>query len=115
MQTFEDTLEKLAAKAATMRAQTRKVQAQLRLKMETGDDLHEIDFDQLKIENTQYVEKIEERNKVDPAYKCSISHFLQEVLQLKHSSTDTLQRLNACFVCCFLFLTFVMPVRNSCG
>jgi hypothetical protein len=51
-------------KATAMRAQTRKAESQLRLKMETGDDLHEIDFDQMKIENKQYVERIDERNKV---------------------------------------------------
>ena len=39
--------------------------------------LHEVDFKQLRIENNQYLEKIDERN--------------QELLKLKHSSGNTLQ------------------------
>lgn len=40
-----------------------------------------IDFDQLKIENLQYIEKIDERTK--------------ELVQLKHTSTKTVQVLNS--------------------
>ena len=42
--------------------------------------LHEVDFNQLKIENQQYIEKIDERN--------------QELLRLKMMSGNTLQVLN---------------------
>jgi len=42
--------------------------------------LHEVDFSQLKIENQQYVEKIDERN--------------QELLRLKMMAGSTLQVLN---------------------
>ena len=35
---------------------------QLRLKEDMGEVLHVVDFDQLKIENQQYLERIEERN-----------------------------------------------------
>lgn len=42
--------------------------------------LHEVDFNQLKIENQQYIHKIDERN--------------QELLRLKMMSGNTLQVLN---------------------
>ena len=67
-------MEKLEMKASVMRNQTKKVTMQLKLKMETGDDLHEIDFDQLKIENTQYVEKIDERNNVSGSVDVDNTH-----------------------------------------
>ena len=42
--------------------------------------LHEVDFNQLKIENSQYLEKIDERN--------------QDLLRLKLMATNVLQILN---------------------
>ena len=45
-----------------------------------GEVLHEVDFNQLKIENQQYLEKIDERN--------------QDLLGLKHMASKTLQVLN---------------------
>ena len=45
-----------------------------------GEVLHEVDFNQLKIENKQYLEKIEEKN--------------QELLRLKLMAGNTLQILN---------------------
>jgi len=45
-----------------LRGQILKLENQLQHKEEMGEVLHVIDFDQLKIENQQYLEKIEERN-----------------------------------------------------
>lgn len=45
-----------------------------------GEVLHEVDFNQLKIENQQYLEKIDERN--------------QDLLRLKMMHTSTQQVLN---------------------
>ena len=45
-----------------------------------GEVLHEVDFNQLKIENSQYLEKIDERN--------------QDLLRLKLMATNVLQVLN---------------------
>jgi len=42
---------------------------------ELAEGLHLIDFEQLKIENQTYNEKIEERNEVQPLY-CFIQHCL---------------------------------------
>ena len=49
-------------------------------KEEMGEVLHEVDFNQLKIENQQYIEKIDERN--------------QDLLRLKLMCGNTLQVLN---------------------
>jgi hypothetical protein len=51
-----------------------------------GEVLHEVDFNQLKIENQQYIEKIDERN--------------QDLLRLKLMAGNTLQVLNSYKVCC---------------
>ena len=50
-------------------------------KEEMGEVLHEVDFNQLKIENQQYIEKIDERN--------------QDLLRLKLMAGNTLQVLNS--------------------
>ncbi len=42
--------------------QVRKVEQQLHQKEDMGEVLHVVDFDQLKIENQQYLDRIEERN-----------------------------------------------------
>ena len=57
----------------------RKQEAQLKSKEELADGLHLIDFEQLKIENQTYNEKIEERN--------------EELLKLHQKITNTVQVL----------------------
>lgn len=77
-----DTLiEKLRLKNATLKVQKKKLQMQLKQKEEMGEVLHEVDFNQLKIENQQYIEKIDERN--------------QDLLRLKLMAGNTLQVLNS--------------------
>ena len=46
-----------------------------------GEVLHEVDFNQLKIENQQYLEKIEEKN--------------ADLLQLKQIAANTLLKMNS--------------------
>jgi len=72
--------EKLRLKNATLKSQYQKVEGQLQQKEDMGEVLHVIDFDQLKIENQQYLEKIEERN--------------NELLRLKLTTGNTVQVLN---------------------
>lgn len=77
-----DTLiEKLRLKNSTLKVQKKKLLLQLKQKEEMGEVLHEVDFNQLKIENQQYLEKIDERN--------------QDLLRLKFMSTNTLQVQNS--------------------
>ena len=70
-------IEKLRLKNTTLRNQIQKMEQQLLQKEEMGEVLHVIDFDQLKIENQQYLEKIEERN--------------NELLRLKLTTGNTVQ------------------------
>lgn len=74
-------IEKLRLKNTTMKAQIQKLEQQLQHKEEMGEVLHLVDFDQLKIENQQYMEKIEEKN--------------NELLKLKLSTSRTVQVLNS--------------------
>eukprot|EP00164_Ancoracysta_twista_P003733 GFYU01005006.1.p1 GENE.GFYU01005006.1~~GFYU01005006.1.p1 ORF type:complete len:400 (-),score=158.62 GFYU01005006.1:213-1379(-) len=73
-------IEKLRLKNASLKTQVAKMENQLQQKEEMGEVLHVIDFDQLKIENQQYLEKIEERN--------------NELLRLKLTTGNTVQVLN---------------------
>lgn len=80
--TFQETLVgKLRLKNSTLKVQKKKLHMQLKQKEEMGEVLNEVDFQQLKIENSQYLEKIEERN--------------QDLLRLKLMATNTLQVLNS--------------------
>lgn len=45
-----------------MRKRKQKLKAELKEKEEMGEVLHEVDFRQLKIENKQYMVKIDEKN-----------------------------------------------------
>jgi hypothetical protein len=75
-------VDKLNLKNATLKQQILKLENQLQHKEEMGEVLHGIDFDQLKIENQQYVAKIQERN--------------DELLKLKLTTGNIIQTLNAC-------------------
>lgn len=70
-------VEKLTLKNATYKAAVSKLEAQLAHKEEMGEVLHLVDFDQLKIENQQYMERIAAKN--------------QELLQLKLSAGHAVQ------------------------
>lgn len=62
-----------------LKNQLKKKENQLRAKEELGEGLHLIDFEQLKIENQTYNEKIEERN--------------EELMKLKRKINETVQTL----------------------
>lgn len=68
-------------KNVTLKVQKNKLHQQLKQKEEMGEVLHAIDFDQLQIENKQYLLKIEERN--------------AELLKLKMTAGNTIQILNS--------------------
>ncbi|KAM4011706.1 cilia- and flagella-associated protein 263 isoform 3-T3 [Anomaloglossus baeobatrachus] len=74
-------VDKLRLKNTALRAQKKKLQMQLNQKEEMGEVLNEVDFQQLKIENAQFLERIDERN--------------QDLLQLKLTTGNTLQVLNS--------------------
>ncbi|XP_027472854.1 coiled-coil domain-containing protein 113 isoform X2 [Zalophus californianus] len=72
--------DKLRLKNVSLKVQRKKMLLQLRQKEEVGEALHDVDFQQLKIENAQFLETIEAKN--------------QELIQLKLASGNTLQVLN---------------------
>ena len=73
--------EKLRLKNSQIKAQAQKLEAQLQQKEDAGGSLRAVDFDQLKIENQQQLEKIEERN--------------SELLRLKLTTGNTIHVLNS--------------------
>lgn len=73
-------IEKMWLKNSTLKVRRGKLLIQLKQKEEAGEVRHEVDFEQLKIENKQYNEKFEDKN--------------QELLNLKLSSGSALQVLN---------------------
>jgi hypothetical protein len=73
-------INKLLAKNQAYKTSIKKADSQLKSKQETGDNLQYIDFHQLKIENQQFVQRIEEAN--------------QELLVLKRRSGRTVKILN---------------------
>ncbi|XP_054856488.1 coiled-coil domain-containing protein 113 isoform X2 [Eublepharis macularius] len=69
--------EKIRLKNDSLKVQKKKMQMQLRQKEELGEALHEVDFQQLKIENAQFLEKIEERNQDLLRQKMTVGNALQ--------------------------------------
>lgn len=81
-----------------MKNQLKKRELQLKSKEELAEGLHMIDFEQLKIENQTYSEKIEERNEVRRS-TFSIEFqlnfvFLQELMKLRKKISTTVQILS---------------------
>ncbi len=56
---------------------------QLKQKEEMGEVLHAIDFDQLQIENSQFLSKIDEKNSELAALKLKTAHILQKLNNYK--------------------------------
>jgi hypothetical protein len=58
----ESLINKLRGRSSGFRSQIIHLDIQLKQKEEGGDTLNEIDFDELKIENKQFLDKIDEKN-----------------------------------------------------
>jgi chromosome segregation ATPase len=58
----ESLINKLRDRSSGLKRQITRLETQLRQKEEMGETLHEVDFNQLKIENKQYLDKIDEKN-----------------------------------------------------
>ncbi|XP_038067140.1 coiled-coil domain-containing protein 96-like [Patiria miniata] len=75
----EEEVKQVRLENIKLRNRLRKREQQLKAKEELAEGLHLIDFEQLKIENQTYNEKIEERN--------------EELLKLRKKITSTVQEL----------------------
>lgn len=73
-------ISKTQEKCTSLSQQIGKLQTQMKQREDIGDAFHTIDFDQLKIENHQFNERIEQKN--------------QELVDLKGTTTRTVQTLN---------------------
>merc|ERR1711907_809122 len=80
LQAKDAQIQKLESKNVSLAASIKKMEQQLKNKEQMGEVLNVIDFDQLKIENKQFLEKIEERN--------------NELITLKLTTGNTVQVLN---------------------
>ena len=76
----ESVVHKLKEKCNSLHQQIAKYTNQLRQREDVGEAFHTIDFDQLKIENHQFNERIEQKN--------------MELVELKGTTTRTVQTLN---------------------
>ncbi|XP_036608466.1 coiled-coil domain-containing protein 113 [Trichosurus vulpecula] len=72
--------DKLRLKNLSLKVQKKKLLMQLKQKEEVGEALHDVDFQQLKIENIQFLENIDQRNR--------------ELIQLKLTAGNALHFLN---------------------
>lgn len=78
--TKENYIRKLKEKCTSLHQSIAKLQTQLRSREDQGDQFQTIDFDQLKIENHQFNERIDQKN--------------AELVDLKGTTTRTVQELN---------------------
>jgi hypothetical protein len=77
----ETYITKLKLKTTALKTQINKYEHQLKQREDMGEVLHAIDFDQLKIENQQFNERIDQKNK--------------ELVKLKLTTGSTVQTMNA--------------------
>lgn len=65
----EEEVKQVRLENIKLKNRLKKREQQLKAKEELAEGLHLIDFEQLKIENQTYNEKIEERNEVRTRYR----------------------------------------------
>lgn len=62
LKSADSTLGKMRLRTSTLKALYGKMKGQLQAKMELGESLHAVDFEQLEIENKHLRETIEQKN-----------------------------------------------------
>ncbi|VUZ40052.1 unnamed protein product, partial [Hymenolepis diminuta] len=81
LKTGDILIDRLRLNNSTLRSQRKKLLAEQKQKEEIGEILHEVDFEQLKIENAQFLEIIDTKN--------------QELVRLKLAAGRITQTLNS--------------------
>jgi len=84
----EALIDKIQLKNVSYKNQIQKAEAQIKQKVEMGDDLKFIDFHQLQIENKKHVKDIDERNKKLVALKVNATKTVQTLNNLKKKLGD---------------------------
>ncbi|VDD75272.1 unnamed protein product [Mesocestoides corti] len=88
----QDTLvDKLRLNNTTLRFQRKKLFDQQRQKEEMGEVLHEVDFEQLRIENAQFLEIIDEKNQELLHLKLTAGRILQASTALRRKLHQVIQ------------------------
>ncbi|KAM7539263.1 hypothetical protein Aperf_G00000049450 [Anoplocephala perfoliata] len=88
----KDTLvDKFRLNNSTLRSQRKKLLSEQRQKEEMGEVLHEVDFEQLKIENTQFLEIIDGKNRELVRLKSTAGRVTQKLNSLKRKLTQLSQ------------------------
>jgi hypothetical protein len=77
-------IEKLELKNQHLKSQRASLAKRLSQKEEMSDCLHVVDFDQLKIENQQYLERVDEKNSDLLRVKATTGHSVQVCLPSWH-------------------------------
>eukprot|EP00474_Spongospora_subterranea_P005778 CRZ06236.1 hypothetical protein [Spongospora subterranea] len=93
----QEQCDKLQAKNNSLKLQIQKCDLQIKQKSEQGENLHQIDFQQLQIENSQYNAKIQQRNKQLLKLKMTTGKTVQVLNNAKHDLSNLLNensRLN---------------------
>jgi chromosome segregation ATPase len=93
LKTRESLTNKLRDRSSGIKRNIVRLENQLRQKEEMGETLHEVDFNQLKIENKQYLDKIDEKNIELILLKRQVGR----ATQLLNRYKDDLQKLNKNF------------------
>ena len=87
----EAQIEKLTQKNVTLKVAILKAEAQIKQKIEMGDDLKFIDFHQMQIANKKHVKEIEERNRRLIKLKLSAGSTTQMLTKLKKALSESEQ------------------------
>ena len=87
---------------ALAQVQVRKMEQQLHQKEDMGEVLHVVDFDQLKIENQQYLDKIEERNSELLRLKTTTGKAVQVQVAYRTAARMVFVRINTRRTCVLL-------------
>ncbi|CAF1079505.1 unnamed protein product [Adineta steineri] len=96
----ESLTNKLRDRSSGLKRQIVRLEIQLKQKEETGETLHEVDFNQLKIENKQFLDKIDDKNielillkrQVGRATQL-LNRYKDDLHRQNKELTDTLQRI----------------------
>lgn len=87
MKARSNLIQKVVLRTSTLRGQLRVHEASFKAKEQSGEDLHVVDFERLKIQNTEFVEKLVVRN-------ADLLKNKQKLLELGYLSDSYLSKIS---------------------
>ncbi|KAG7188771.1 hypothetical protein KM043_008389 [Ampulex compressa] len=94
LRTMDTAMEKLRLKSATVKSQINKAKQQLLQREELGEALHAVDFEQLDIENRDFIRKIDEKNQHVLEMKRIAGRYSLELTRRKETLGELFLALN---------------------